>query len=217
MNCLNSRPPQRASQRRSGEQSAVAKIHIQATNGFWNREALRSKVLEVNSFLQITLLSCMVSVFVHSQTPSRTSDCSTLKYKLHKVSCLCGTVQVCAGDICGTPSNYGLDDDIIVQLRDRARAVILDSKKVIVGKRERECTTQIGTKVACSTTERAFCFDKQKDGDYELAFVLSKKGVAQPAIKFPTNYSHTRRKSCDSVYMVEPSCPTAEPGSQEKR
>jgi hypothetical protein len=161
----------------------------------------------VNHFLRITALLFMVNVFVLCQTPSQGSDCSTLKYRRHKVSCLCGTVQVCSGDICGLPSDYSLDDDITVQLRNKADTTILDSKKVVVERRERECTTQAGTKVPCPTTERTFCFDGKGDGDYLLAFVLSKNGVPQPAVKFPTNYSHKSRKSCNSVYMVEPSCP----------
>jgi len=150
----------------------------------------------------------MLNAFVFCQSPYQGSDCSTLKYKRHKVSCLCGTVQVCSGDVCGRPSDYDLDDDITVQLRNKAGTTILDSKKVVVEKRERECTTQIGTKVSCPTAERTFCFDGKGDGDYQLAFIVSKKGVPQPAVKFPTNYSGKRSKSCNSVYMVEPSCPT---------
>src|SRR5947208_7852139 len=60
-----------------------------------------------------------------------------------------------------------------------------------------------------SPTERTFCFDGKGDGDYQLAFIVSKNGVPQPAVKFPTNYSRKRNQSCNSVYMVEPSCPTA--------
>ena len=164
-------------------------------------------MLTVNRSLTITAVLLLVSPLLVSQTPSNGSDCSTLKYLRHKVSCLCGTVEVCSGDICGRPSDYGLDDDITVQLRNKVGTTILDSKKVVVEKRERECTTQVGTKVPCPTTERRFCFDGKRDGDYQLAFVVSKNGVLQPAIKFPTNYSRKRRKSCDSIYMVEPSCP----------
>jgi hypothetical protein len=167
------------------------------------------KVLSVNRFLRITSLLFMLNAFVFCQTPYHGSDCSTLKYARHKVSCLCGTVQVCSGDVCGRPSDYGLDDDITVQLRNKAGTTILDSKKVVVEKRGRECTTQVGTKVSCPTTERTFCFDGKGDGDYQLAFIVSKNGVPQPAVKFPTNYSRKRNQSCNSVYMVEPSCPTA--------
>lgn len=74
-------------------------------------------------------------------------------------------------------------------------------------KRVRECTTQIGTKGSCDIKERTSCFEGKGDGHYQLAFTLFKNGVAQPAVKFPTNYSRKRHKSCDSVYMVEPTCP----------
>lgn len=147
------------------------------------------------------------SPFCISQSPSGSSDCSTLKYLRHKVSCLCGTVEVCSGDICLRPATLNLDDDITVQLRDKAGKTILESKKVIAETRQRECTTQTGAKVSCNTTERTFCFDGKRDGDYQLAFVLYKGGVPQPAIKFPTNYSRKRHKPCDRIYMVEPSCP----------
>lgn len=166
-----------------------------------------SKVLTVNHLLTITAMLLVVGPHLFSQTPSNGSDCSTLKYLRHKVSCLCGTVEVCSGDLCGRPLDYGLDEDITVQLRNKAGTTILDSKKVVVVKRDRECTTQTGTKAPCPTTERTFCFDGKRDGDYQLAFVVSKNGVPQPAIKFPTNYSSRRRKSCDSIYMIEPSCP----------
>jgi hypothetical protein len=116
-------------------------------------------------------------------------------------------VEVCSGDICGRPSNYDLDDDIRVELRDKAGATILESKKVIEETREERGTTQIGTKVSYETTKRTFCFEGKGDGDYLLAFVLYKNGVPQPAIKFPTNYSHKHGKPCNSVYMVEPFCP----------
>jgi len=107
-------------------------------------------------------------------------------------------VEVCSGDICLNPSGYDLDDDITVELRDKAGTVV-DSKKVIVETREKEGTTQVGTRVSYKTTERTFCFEGKRDGDYLLAFVLHKNGVSQPAIKFPTSYSHKRRKACDSV------------------
>jgi hypothetical protein len=116
-------------------------------------------------------------------------------------------VEVCSGDICGRPSNYNLDDDITVELRDKAGTTIIESKKVIVETREKEGTTQVGTKVSYRTTERTFCFDGKGDGNYLLGFILYKNGVPQPAVKFPTNYSSKRRKPCDSIYMVEPTCP----------
>lgn len=164
-------------------------------------------MLAVNRSLTIIALLILLHLLVVGQTPYHGPDCSTLKYSRHKVSCLCGTVQVCSGDLCGPPSHYDLDDDIMVELRDKTGTTILDSKKVIVETREQEGTTQIGTKVTYKTTERTFCFEGKGDGDYLLAFVLHKNGVPQPAVKFPTNYSRKRKKPCNSVYMVEPTCP----------
>lgn len=163
----------------------------------------------MSRFQRITPPLFLLSVLMFCQTPNRGSDCPTLKYVRHKVSCLCGTVQVCAGDVCGRPSDYGLDDDITVELRNKLGTLILGSTKVVVAKRERECTTQIGAKVPCPTTERTFCFQGKPNGDYQLAFILFKDGVPQPAIIFPTNYSRKRSKPCNSVYMVEPSCPAS--------
>ena len=113
---------------------------------------------------------------------------------------------MCSGDICGRPSDYDLDDDITVELQEKS-GTILDSKKVVVETREKQGTTQDGTKTSYKETERRFCFEGKRDGDYLLAFVLHKNGVSQPAVIFPTNYSHKRSKACDSVYMVEPICP----------
>jgi hypothetical protein len=163
-------------------------------------------VFPVNRTLTLAALLLLVSSIAVCQTPSHASDCSTLKYLRHKVSCLCGTVQVCSGDICGRPSFFDLDDDITVELREKS-GTILDSKKVVVETREKQGTTQDGTKKSYKETERRFCFEGKRDGDYLLAFVLHKNGVSQPAAIFPTNYSHKRSKACDSVYMVEPPCP----------
>jgi hypothetical protein len=80
-------------------------------------------------------------------------------------------------------------------------------QKAVVETREKEGTTQDGTKTPYKQTERRFCFEGKRDGDYLLAFVLHKKGVPQPAVIFPTNYSHKRSKPCDSEYMVEQICP----------
>ena len=66
--------------------------------------------------------------------------------------------------------------------------------------------TRDGTKTSYKQTARRFCFERKRDGDYLLAFVLHKKGIPQPAVNFPTNYSHKRSKPCGSVYMVEPHC-----------
>ena len=113
---------------------------------------------------------------------------------------------MCSGDICGRPSDYDLDDDITVELQEKS-GTILDSQKVVVETREKQGTTQDGTKTSYKQTERRFCFEGKRDGDYLLAFVLHKKGVPQPAVIFPTNYSHKRSKPCDSEYMVEQICP----------
>ncbi len=164
-------------------------------------------MLTVNRSLTLSGLLFLLSPLVVCQTLQHGPDCSTLKYSGHKVSCLCGTVQVCSGDLCGPLSHYDLDDDITVELQDKAGTTILDSKKVIAETREKEGTTQVGTRVSYKTTERTFCFEGKRDGGYLLSFILYKNGVPQPAVKFPTNYSRKRRKPCNSVYMVEPTCP----------
>jgi hypothetical protein len=108
--------------------------------------------------------------------------------------------------MCGRPSDYGLDDDIGIELRDKS-GTILDRQKVVVETLEKQGTTQVGTRVSYEQTERRFCFDGKRDGDYLLAFVLHKNGVPQPAVVFPRKYSHKQSEPCDSVYMVEPICP----------
>lgn len=160
----------------------------------------------VNRTLTLTALLLILTPVVVCQTQSHASNCSTLKYLRHKVACLCGTVQVCSGNICGRPSDYELDDDIAVELRDKS-GTTLDTQNVVVETGEKQGTTKDGTKTSFKQTERRFCFEGKRDGDYLLAFVLHKKGVPQPAVIFPTNYSHKRSKPCDSVYMVEPLCP----------
>jgi hypothetical protein len=62
--------------------------------------------------------------------------------------------------------------DVLVQLRNKAGTTIVESKEVAAEKRDRECTTQVGTKVSCPTTERRFCFDGKPDGDYQLAVIV---------------------------------------------
>jgi hypothetical protein len=114
---------------------------------------------------------------------------------------------VCSGDICGRPSDYNLDDDITVELRDRAGTIILDSRKAILATREKTGMTQNGTKTSYKTTDRMFCFEGKGEGGYVFAFVLYKNGTPQPAVEFPTNYSRKRRKACDAIYMVESVCP----------
>src|SRR5437660_12057487 len=107
----------------------------------------------------------MLDAFVFCQTRYNGSDCSTLKYARHKVSCLCGTVQVCSGDICGRPSDYELDEDIAVELRDKS-GTTLDAQKVVVETREKQGTTQDGTKTSYKQTERRCCFEGKRDGNY---------------------------------------------------
>ena len=172
----------------------------------WICVAITRRVVAVNRPLSVQLLLFLLCPLVVPQTAAKPSDCSTLKYLRHKISCLCGTVQICSGDLCGRPSDYDLDDDITVELREK-RGTILDAKKVGVEKREKQGTTLDGTKTSYIATERRFCFEGKRDGDYLLGFVLHKNGIPQPAVVFPTNYSHKRRKACDSVYMVEPICP----------
>jgi hypothetical protein len=163
-------------------------------------------VAPVNRTLTLTAFLLLVTPVVVCQAQSHISDCSTLKYSRRKVSCLCGTVQVCSGDICGSPSAYELDDDIAVELRDKS-GTTLDTQKVVLETVEKQGTTQDGTKTSYKQTERRFCFEGKEGGNYLLAFVLHKKGISQPAVIFPTNYSHKRSKPCDAVYMVEPLCP----------
>lgn len=104
------------------------------------------------------------------------------------MSCLCGEVSVCSGDICVGPSVYGLDDKFDVALRDK-HARTLDTKKFSY------------------KMQRNFCFEGRRDGEYQIAIVLYEKGSPQPARVYPTNYKQTRKKPCDSIYMVEPVCP----------
>jgi hypothetical protein len=117
-------------------------------------------------------------------------------------------VKICSGDVCGRPTDYSLDENIRVELRDRTGKTILESKKAVVETRERKCTRGFGTETfPCNTEERAFCFEGKRDGYYQLAFILFKNGVPQPAVIFPTKYRRKGSKRCDSVYMVEPICP----------
>jgi hypothetical protein len=121
-----------------------------------NADRIRRKVLTVKRSLTVASLLLVLNPFSVCQTPHSGSDCSTLKYLRHKVSRLCGRVDVCSGDICGSPSDYGLDDDITVELRDKAGTTIIDSKKVIVETREEEGTTQIGTKISYKKQSTSF-------------------------------------------------------------
>ena len=154
---------------------------------------------------RLLALLLMLSPPVVCQAVPVASDCSTLKYLRHKVSCLCGSVEICAGDSCGRPSTYNLDDNITVELRDKAGKTILESKKIVDEERQRECTTQVGTKVSCNTTERTFCFEGKRDGDYQLAFVLFKNGVPQPAVNFPrTTRTNGTNLVIPSIWLSRP-------------
>jgi hypothetical protein len=149
------------------------------------------------------ILLCPIAI---GQTVEHASDCSTLKHSRHKVSCLCGAVQICAGDICGSPSVYELDDDITVELRAK-NGTVLDTQKAAFEVSKRQGTTQDGTAISFEQKERRFSFRDQGDGDYLLAFILHKNGIAQPAVIFPTKYSHKRKSLSTTFYMVEPICP----------
>ena len=151
-------------------------------------------------------LLLLLSFSAVCKTPHPTSDCSTLKYLRHKVSCLCGTVEICSGDICGGPSVYELDDDITVELRTKS-GTILDTQKAVFEVSEQQGTKQDGTAITFQQKEQRFSFNDKQDGEYLLAFILHKNGIAQPAVIFPTNYSHKRNNPGNSVYMVEPTCP----------
>jgi hypothetical protein len=78
---------------------------------------------------------------------------------------------------CLRPSDYGLDDDIGVELRDKT-GTTLDAQKVVVKTRDKQGTTQDETKTSYKQTERRFCFEGIRDGDYLLAFVFHKNGVS---------------------------------------
>ncbi len=160
----------------------------------------------VNYTLTYLFLSLVLSPLALGQTLNGRSDCSTLKYKLHKVSCLCGTVDICSGDICLRPVDFELDDDITVELR-RKDGTTVDTQKAVVVKSQQQGTTQSGAKTSFKLTERRFRFEGKPDGEYRLAFILYKRGVPQPALIFPTKYSHKATKLGNSVYMLEPICP----------
>jgi hypothetical protein len=156
--------------------------------------------------LRLTALLLLLSPIAVCQTSNRASDCSTLKYVRHNRSCLCGIVQICSGDICGRPSDYELDDDISIELRDK-RGTTLDTQKAVVEMIEEHGTTHDGANASFKRTVRRFSFEGKQDGDYLLAFILHKNGLPQPALIFPTKYSHKRKTLGETVYMVEPICP----------
>lgn len=129
----------------------------------------------------------ILSFYDSSQQTVTSTDCSTLKYAKRTSAWLCGEALICTGDICGRPSMLDFDDGFDVVLRDK-RGKELDSKRL-------------------SYEQRKFCFEGYSDGEYQLAFVLYKKGVRQPARIFPTKYKHDIRKENNKVYMVEATCP----------
>jgi hypothetical protein len=161
----------------------------------------------MNFMLTPMAILVFLSPVAACQSSSRASDCLTLKYSRHRVSCLCGSVEICSGDICGSPSDYELDDDITIELRSKS-GTTLDTQKVVSELITGQGTKQDGTAITYEQKERRFSFKDKQDGDYLLAFILHKKGVAQPAVIFPTNYSHRRQKLGNSLYMVEPTCPS---------
>jgi len=142
------------------------------------------------SLVRSVLPAALIVVCVSSlaQQTSAVTDCTTLSYQRHKSAWLCGKVVVCSGDICGRPSVYDFDDRFDVVLRDN------------LGK-------ELETK-PLSYEESTFCFDGRRDGDYQLAFVLYKNHVPEPARVFPTRYKRNPVKPNDAVYMVAAWCPT---------
>jgi hypothetical protein len=93
-------------------------LRTERVRTLYGKESEREYSGSVNCTLTGAALLLILAPIAVCQTSYRPSDCSTLKYARHKVSCLCGTVEVCSGDICGRPSDYELDDDITVELRD---------------------------------------------------------------------------------------------------
>jgi hypothetical protein len=100
---------------------------------------------------------------------------------------LCGKANVCAGDICGGPSIYDFDEHFDAVLRDN-QGKELETKSL-------------------SHEKTTFCFDGRGNGDYQLAFVLYKNGVPEPARVFPTSYKHNAAKPNDMFYLIEATCP----------
>jgi hypothetical protein len=148
----------------------------------------------------------LFAALAFSQICYGASDCLTLKHSRHKVSSLSGTVAICSGDICSGPSVYELDEDITVELRTK-NGIIHDTQKVVFESSEKQGTKLDGSAITFTQKERRFSFKDKPDGNYLLAFILRKNGIAQPAIIFPTNYSHKRKMPSNSYYMVEPTCP----------
>jgi hypothetical protein len=135
------------------------------------------------------------------------SDCTTLKYLQRKHSCLCGTIQICSGDICGSPLSYDLDSKITVELRNKAGNTILDSQQATLQTREEQATTLDKKQTSYKVSEYRFSFEGKPDGKYVLAFILYKNGAAQPGVVFPTHYSKKHHATTNPIFMVAPQCP----------
>jgi hypothetical protein len=142
------------------------------------------KIGSMKSVLSSVFL--LLSVSVMAQQTIGVADCSTLKYMRHRRASLCGNTSVCSGDLCGRPSTYDFDENFDVVLRDH-QGKELDIKHL-------------------SHENPTFCFDGRDDGDYQLAFVLYKNGVREPARVFPTRYKHKAEAPNDVVYMIEVTC-----------
>jgi hypothetical protein len=163
----------------------VGKGSLKSTPG--GKSAMRSWKI---SFMKWVLTSALLVLCVSTmaQQTSRVADCSTLKYKRHRSASLCGSVSVCSGDLCGGLSTYGFDDGFDVVLRDN-HGKELETKHL-------------------SDESPTFCFDGHANGDYQLAFVLYKSHVPEPARVFPTRYKHSREEPHDAYFMIEETCPS---------
>ena len=135
-----------------------------------------------------TLLLLLSAIAAQGQETVAKSDCGSLKFSRHKTPCLCGRVVISSGDVGLAPASVGLDDSLDVELRDRA-GIRLESKRLSY------------------KSERTFCFSGKPKGKYELAFVLYKEGIAQPAMVYPTKYTAKGNQACDAVYPVQVVCP----------
>jgi len=161
----------------------------------------------VNRSLSGIAMLLLLNAQVASQGVRKGSDCTTLKYLQHKKSCLCGTIQICSGDICGKPASYGLDDKITIELRNKTSNTIIDSQQASFETREEQGTTQDNRRTSYKVSEYTFSFEGKPDGKYVLAFILYENGTARPAVIFPTNYSKKHPTTSNSIYMIEPQCP----------
>lgn len=121
----------------------------------WKTQSEREYRGSVNRTLTHVALLVLLAPIAVCQTSYSAPDCSTLKYYRHKHSCLCGTVEICSGDICLSPSQWELDDDITVELRDK-HGTTLDTHKTVIETSEEQGETQDGTKISIKLAERRF-------------------------------------------------------------